>query len=363
LHVQKAAQQLLGDAPAKERSVRDILAGPDLTARLKELGVTVEDRHVSFSEKPGLGKAALHHIWEERVDLHDPLLKWIGDLTAPGKLAEPYLDSIAEILTDLAVRHNDLRPIELAQTWARPGATEERLSLASRMLEKAATSDVLGSAVRTELRTWAAGDSEHLAMVTALVCQGDFSHAYPGQALVRLRWILQRPARDNAVIAAEIAIRRMAADMDLLPRVWDTVSSWISQDRPQAGNRAFLAIIHPQQDLSAAHALVAAAEKNAAFAAEFAQGLASAVDDRQLQAEARDVLRAWATEIHRGTLPKTALNLLDRIVDDHLTSSPVSALLYGVSGEADDDGVIAVRQQLWDRRPARGLLTGNSQQS
>jgi len=233
LHVQRASQQLLGDAPEKGDSVRDILAGPDLTARLRELGVTVEDRNISFSEKPGLGKAALHHIWVERADLHGPLLKWIGDMTAPGKLAEPYLDSIAEILTDLALRHNDLRPIELAQTWARPGATDERLSLASRMLDKAATSDTLGSAVRSELRAWAAGDSENLAMITALVCQSDFSHAYPSQALVRLRWILQRPARDNAVIIAENAIRRMAADMDLLSRVWDTVSSWISHERPK----------------------------------------------------------------------------------------------------------------------------------
>lgn len=365
LDVQQAAQQLLGDARAEKRTVRDILGGPNLTARLKKLGVTVEDRRVSFSEKPGLGKAALHHIWEERVDLHEPLLKWIADLTAPGRPAAPYLDSIAYILTDLAIRHNDLRPIELAQAWAAPGATPQRLSLAAGMLAKAATSDALGTAVRAELRNWAASDSEQLAMITALVCQSDFSRAYPGQALVRLRWILQRPTRDGAVTAAEEAIRRMAAEMDLLPRVWDTVTTWIVQDqeRAQAGNRAFLAIIDPRRDLSVAHALVAAAAEDTAFAGTLARGLASAINDGRLRAEARDVLRAWAIGIAEGTLPGTALALLDRVVDDHLTASPVSALLYGVPGEADDDGIIAVRQLLWERRWTPSLPMNDPQQS
>ena len=296
------------------------------------------------------------------LDLHDPLLTWIGELTAPGRPTERYLDSIAEILTDLAVRHNDLRPIELAQTWAAPGATTERLSLAARLLTKAATSDALGSPIRAELRNWASSDSEYLALITALVCQGDFSQAYPGQALVRLRWILQRPVQDGAVSAAEEAVRRMAADMSLLPRVWNTVTSWIfeNQDRTLAGNRAFLAIIHPQKSLSAAHALATAAEENATFADTFSRGLAAAVNDRRLQEEARDVLRAWAIEIADGSLPEVALNLLDRVVDDHSTASPVSSLLYGVSGESDSDGVIAVRKQLWERRSMHGPLADDT---
>ena len=356
LEVQQAARQLLGDARTEKRSVRDILGGPNLTARLKDLGVTVEDRRVSFSERPGLGRSALHHIWQERVDLHDPLLKWIAELTAAGKPAALYLDSIAEILTDLAVRHNDLRPIDLAQAWAGPGTTPQRLSLAARMLAKAATSDSLGAAVRAELRDWAASDSEHLAMVAALVCRGDFSRDYPSQALVRLRWILQRPTRDDAVTAAEAAIRHMAAEMNLLPRVWDTVTSWVNdQERAQAGNRALLAIIDPDENLPVAHALVVAAEKDTAFAETLSKGLASAINDRRLRTEARNLLRAWANAFAEDKLPRTALDLLDRVVDDHLTASPVSALLYGVPGEADDNGVITVRRLLWERRPARGL--------
>jgi hypothetical protein len=354
MEVQKASQLLLGDTRAEKRSVREILAAPNLTARLRRLGVTVKDRHVSFADKPGLGTATLHHVWQERMDLHEPLLNWIGALTAPGRLAEPYLDPIAEILTDLAIRQNDLRPIELAQEWAGSSATTERLSLAARMLGKAATSDVLGSTIRAALRTWAASESESLATITALICQGDFGNAYPGQALVRLRWILQRPTRDGAVIAGEEAIKRMAARMDLLPRVWDTVTTWIfeNRDRVRAGNRGLLAIIDSRTALSAVHALVAAAEKDSAFADTVVRGLASAVNDRELQTEARTVLRGWALGIADGTLPGTALDLLDRIVDDHLAASPVSALLYGVSGEADDDNVIAVRQQLWERRSA-----------
>ena len=119
LEVQQAARQLLGDARTEKRSVRDILGGPNLTARLKDLGVTVEDRRVSFSERPGLGRSALHHIWQERVDLHDPLLKWIAELTAAGKPAALYLDSIAEILT---TRKGHRRAI--GRSW--PSSTQTR---------------------------------------------------------------------------------------------------------------------------------------------------------------------------------------------------------------------------------------------
>jgi hypothetical protein len=124
------------------------------------------------------------------------------------------------------------------------------------------------------------------------------------------------------------------------------------RDRVHAGNRALLAIVDPHTDSSAVHVLVAAAAKDSTFADTMTQCLASAINDRLVQAEAQDVLRGWALGIAENVLPDVALDLLGRLVDDHLAASPVSALLYGVSGEADDHNVIEVRRKLWERRQA-----------
>jgi hypothetical protein len=98
----------------------------------------IENRCVSFSERPGLGRAATApHLGRTRRPPR-PLAEVDRGTDRARKTAEPYLDSIAELLTDLAARHNDLRPIELAQAWAGPGATDQRLSLASRVLMRIA---------------------------------------------------------------------------------------------------------------------------------------------------------------------------------------------------------------------------------
>ncbi|PZG19842.1 hypothetical protein C1J01_11050 [Nonomuraea aridisoli] len=358
LRIQSVARDLVGMPAASDNSnnyVRRVLAAEELKARFEGIGATLKGQNASLTGKPGLGNATIERVWTQRPDLRQPLLEWITRITAPKAEAEEHLQHIGRMLVRLAAAHTDVRLLRLVQKWVEAeGSATDRRPLVATILNEAAQDPTLGPVVRDELLNWAQSSSLNLATTVALVCQMTFAEHYPRQALVRLQWILRRPQDDEAVTAAEEAVRRMAArPSPLVKDVWPAVTRWAVKDGMLSGRRAFLAMVDPRPSYSHLKELLAVADDKPEVRGMLLDAWRATLADEMVDGEARAVLTAWAYGIATGTLPEsTTLELLHQIVQHHLTASPVSALLYDTNvlePEPHPGGLAHVRRLLWQR--------------
>lgn len=346
LSVQDAARALLGEAA--ETDVRTILTGPDLTTRLTGMGAEVTGRTVTLDHQPGYARAVLRHLWQQRADIHQPLLTWLDTITAPKGSGAGRLAAIGDLLVGLAVAENDIRVIEKIHAWIGSGHdSAEHRELIARVLTVAAEADPLGAAVRTRLLGWAQDGSVAVATVVALVCQGDFADHYPRQALVRLRHILDRTEPDEAVGTAQTALRDIAARDGQLPRVWSTVVKWATEKKHLAGHRAFLSLLDPGADPYVLQVMLAAAQQTPEIREALVRGWSAALADVRVVEGCRRLLTAWARAWKAGQVPCDLVRgILEEVVVRHLYSTPVSALIFGEPGVPDDEAVIDLRKEL-----------------
>ncbi|MER7395929.1 hypothetical protein ABT381_10475 [Streptomyces sp. NPDC000151] len=346
LTIQSGARLLLREPDKTD--VRAILTGPDLTTRLKKMGAKVTGRTVTLEHKPGYARAVLLHLWQQRADIHPPLLKWLDTVTAPKGLAADRLADIGDLLVELAIAENDIRVIDQIHAWIDKGdnSTEHR-ELIARVLTVAAESDTLGAEVRALLLDSAHDASQAVATVVALVCQGEFAEHYPRQSLVRLRHILDRPGTDEAVLTAQDALRDIAAREGQLPRVWSTVIKWATEKKHLAGHRAFLSLLDPSVDPYVLQVMLAAAQQDADIKEALVEGWNVALADSRVDVECRGLLVAWARARESEQVPEdTITEILNEVVVQHLYSTPISALIFGEPGVANDSAVIELRKDL-----------------
>lgn len=363
LTIQNSARALLGDDP--ETDVRTILTGPDLTTRLTKMGAEVNGRTVSLDHKSGYARAVLLHLWQQRADIHPHLLQWLDTLTAPKGPGADRLAAIGDLLVELAVAENDIRVVKQIHAWIDKGAdSTEHRELIARVLTVAAEADTLGVQVRAMLLDSAQDESEAIATVVALVCQGEFAEHYPRQALVRLRHILDRPETDEAVRTAQDALRDIAARDGQLPRVWSTVIKWATEKKHLAGHRAFLSLLDPRVDPYVLQVMLAAAEQKEDIKEALLDGWNAALSDVRVEAECRQLLTAWAGARKTADMPTELLtDLLNQIMLGHLVASPVAALIFGEPGVADGEAVIDLRKDLRLPPMLSSLITAHERAS
>ncbi|MGW7353629.1 hypothetical protein [Streptomyces sp. NPDC054784] len=346
LTIQDGARALLGESP--ETNVRTILTGPDLTTRLTAMGADVRGRNVSLKHRSGYARAILLHLWQQRADIHPHLLRWLDTITTSRKLGADRVADIADLLVELAVAQNDIRVVKQVHAWIDKGDNgPEHRELIARVLTVAAEADTLGAEVRALLLDSAQDESEAVATVVALVCQGGFAEHYPRQALVRLRHILDRTEPDEAVSTAQRALRDIAARDGQLPRVWSTVIKWATGKKHLAGHRAFLSLLDPRVDPYVLQVMLTAAEQKQDVREALVAGWNAALADTRVEAECRQLLAAWA-EVRKATDMPTDLmtEIINQVVLDHLVSTPVAALIFGEPGVADGEAVIDLRKDL-----------------
>ncbi|MGW1186359.1 hypothetical protein [Streptomyces sp. NPDC002559] len=344
------ARLLLKDQ--KARGIRDILTGRDLVTRLETIQAKSDGHRVTFSHLPGYPAAVLRHFWRQLSDVQPNLIAWVKKLTAPKGLGAARIREIADLLAQLAVDESDLSPLDIAQTWAAAGDAGQ--AGASRLLARVARDPALGQETRTKLRAWAGQESRANATVAAVVCQGPFAQEYPRQALTCLRWVLGRPGHDSAVSAAEEALRAMGSDVLLLPRVWATVNSWLTESKQPddrnhlAARRAFLALLNPDAGHAAATLLLANALEHADTADELVQGWCAALSVPALETRCEDVLTAWARAVADGTLDADAVvEVLNHVIREHWMTGPLSTFIAGRAGtEYTSQSVIDLRERL-----------------
>ncbi|KAK1177898.1 hypothetical protein B7755_006825 [Streptomyces sp. NBS 14/10] len=346
LTVQDGARTLLGESP--ETNVRTILTGPDLTARLTAMGAEVNGRTVSLDHKSGYARAVLLHLWQQRADIHPHLLRWLDTITAPKEPGADRLAAIGDLLVELAVAENDIRVVKQIHAWIDNGDNSPgHRKLIARVLTVAAEADTLGAEVRALLLDSAQDESEAVATVVALVCQGEFAQHYPRQALVRLRHILDRPNPDEAVRTAQEALRDIAARDGQLSRVWSTVIKWATEKKHLAGHRAFLSLLDPRVDPYVLQVMLAAAEQKKDIREALVDGWNAALADTRVAADCRQLLTAWAEMRKTADVPTELMTeIINQVVLEHLYATPVSALIFGEPGVADGEAVIDLRKDL-----------------
>ncbi|MER7696946.1 hypothetical protein [Streptomyces sp. NPDC096095] len=344
LAIQEGARALLGDQG--HDSVREILTGPDLSDRLTSVKAKVSGRQASFDHRPGYTRAVLLHLWHQRPDIHTPLLRWLDRLVA-DRARTKRLEKISDLLVELAIAENDIRVVETIKNWIGVSSDEGHLRLIASVLSRTAQADRLGPAVRAKLLDWAQDGRESVARVVAMVCQSDFAHHYPRQALVRIQHILGRAERDNAVTEAEAALRAMASTERHLPTVWRMVNSRAVKRGSTAGSRAFLAILDPQTDPYALQVTLASAAADPVVADALVTGWSTALENRAVDPECRTLIDRWAHARADGVVPREQVTeILGRVISRYLTAAPVSALLIGEPGVAYDAAVIELRADL-----------------
>lgn len=356
LTIQSGARLLLSEP--EKTDVRAILTGPDLTTRLKKMGAKVTGRIVSLEHKPGYSRAVLLHLWQQRADIHPPLLKWLDTVTAPKGLAADRLADIGDLLVELAIAENDIRVINQIHAWIdNGGSSTEHRELIARVLTVAAESDALGAEVRALLLDSAQDPSQAVATVVALVCRGEFAEHYPRQSLVRLRHILDRPHTDEAVLTAQDALRDIAAREGQLPRVWSTVIKWATEKKHLAGHRAFLSLLDPSVDPYVLQVMLAAAQQDDEVKEALVEGWNVALADSRVDAECRELLVAWARARESDQVPDDIMTeILNEVVVQHLYSTPISALIFGEPGVANEAAVIELRKDLRLPQPLSAVL-------
>ncbi len=350
--VQSAARQLIGDNSIQDAA--SVLAGPDMKSRFQTLEIGIRDRRVTFDAKPGLSSAVLSHVWEHRIDFRDFLLKWIARVTRPEAIAFRHLDQVGKQIVALAIEQADQELLAVILDWAKSESIAENCTEIPEFIKLASESPELGPYVRSLLLEWSQNTSDpkgQLPFIVASVCSTSFSQKFPRQALVRLRWILLRAVRDRAVSKAEDALRQMAADPRLLPRVWQTVVHWILVEKNIAGRRAFLSIVDPNGSPQALQLLLEAASKDDKITEGLTNGWILSLQDESVNVEATSVLRGWAKQVWlESPAANRAYYILDAVFSRHLAASPVAALLYGEPGAANEPEIVQLRKRLFSRR-------------
>ncbi|WP_328299191.1 hypothetical protein OG389_16185 [Streptomyces sp. NBC_00435] len=344
LAVQDAARLLLDDDTTE--SVREILTGPDLTSRLHGVGIETSGRNVTLEHKTGYARAVLVHLWHQRADIHQPLLSWLDQLitaeAGPGRLQK-----ISDLLVELAIAENDFRAITTIKDWIGRDNRAEHLDLIAKVLTRAAEAPALGPQVRSKLLDWAQEGSEPVARVVALVCHGEFAEHYPSQALVRLKHVLSREKRDQAVRAAEAALRNTARGRNQLPRFWAALGKWSAEGRHLAAHRAFLALLDPGENPWILQVMLSSAEQHPDVKDALINRWSAALGDARVDTESRHVLYSWAHAYADGHVELPMLkDILDQVIQRHLASSPISDLLFGEPGVAYDEAVVSLRKAL-----------------
>lgn len=346
LTIQEAARELLNEKPRD--SVRDILSGPDLATRLKDVKARVVGRKADFDHRPGYARAVLLHLWHQRADIHDHLLTWLDGIVAKesdvGRLT-----AISDLLVELAIAENDIRVIDKFKKWIDASDKEEHLQLVAGILVRAAEADALGPAVRSKLLKWAQDPSESVARAVAMACTGGFASRYRRQALVRLKHILGRAERDRAVESAEKALRTMAAGEGQLVEVWRAVNRWATAKKEDndGGHRAFLSLLDPHDDPYILQVMLHAAHQDKEVETALVNGWSAALDNTRVHRECRDLINGWAQARADGLVFREQVTgIFNRVIERHLLTTPISALLFGDSTVRDAAAVIELRKDL-----------------
>ncbi|MFI6758927.1 hypothetical protein ACIBF5_07255 [Micromonospora sp. NPDC050417] len=181
------------------------LAEAGVRTLLDEVGAELDPAGRVRFRRPRYGDAVLDFVITDRTEqLERELWRWVARLPLDGSRVDRTVAiGIAELVLQTALRRRSPEILAMVTpVWAR--RPELRLPLVE-ILELAALSPEIGSAIRRRLYRWSVAQNHPSVLATvARVCGGGFADFYVEQALVRLgqlaRW--GQSEVDEAVLTA-----------------------------------------------------------------------------------------------------------------------------------------------------------------
>ncbi len=229
--------------PAMSRDPGGALTRPAAAELLAGIDAELTDGRIRFP-RPAYADSVLDHVWRDRPGLRSDLERWLVEL--PADTDDAVADRAVYSLVRLAMRHRHPSLVtSAADEWAQHPALR---ALAVQALTAAGLSEELGAAVRRRLYHWATRPSTHedVQLMVAEVCRGPLAHAFPRNALTRLRHLASR-GTEPVRMAVAGAMAGLAADERLRRIVLGEVIGWIRTDddsnRQATGRATFLRLV------------------------------------------------------------------------------------------------------------------------
>ncbi|MEV1056359.1 hypothetical protein AB0I92_03820 [Micromonospora chalcea] len=300
-------------------SARDILIGPELQDLIDRIDAELVGDTITITRKsPGLDKAVLERVWQQRPQLRTPIRSWLESITTTGAVANDHLDRVADVLVRLAADLGSLETLDIVQKWLTQKSRHRTLAIT--ILERLAISNEVGSVVRRRLYEWASRKSGvDILTGVAEVCAGQLAHHSVKAALSRLRLLIGHEVIAARPAAAQ-ALRQLAVNDELGDEVVTVVFDWFERQDRRAGALGLLALIDPELEPSTTELI-----RSIASAPERAQALRDAwsalISDRATGAAAMTVAENWFAAADAGALdPEVVIAILAPIIRNNLTS-------------------------------------------
>ncbi|MEV5769577.1 hypothetical protein AB0L34_34205, partial [Micromonospora sp. NPDC052213] len=298
---------------------RDILIGPELQDLIDRIDAELVGDTITITRKsPGLDKAVLERVWQQRPQLRTPIRSWLESITTTGAVANDHLDRVADVLVRLAADLGSLETLDIVQKWLTQKSRHRTLAIT--ILERLAISNEVGSVVRRRLYEWASRKSGvDILTGVAEVCAGQLAHHSVKAALSRLRLLIGDEVIAARPAAAQ-ALRQLAVNDELGDEVVTVVFDWFERQDRRAGALGLLALIDPELEPSTTELI-----RSIASAPERAQALRDAwsalISDRATGAAAMTVAENWFAAADAGALdPEVVIAILAPIIRNNLTS-------------------------------------------
>ncbi|MEW2376921.1 hypothetical protein AB0883_12560 [Micromonospora sp. NPDC047812] len=300
-------------------SARDILIGPELQDLIDVIDAELVGDTITVTRKyPGLDKAVLERVWQQRPQLRTPIRSWLEQITSAGAVANDHLDRVADVLVRMAADLGSLETLDIVQKWLAQKSRHRTLAIT--ILERLAVSKEVGSVVRRRLYEWASRKSSVEVLTgVAEVCAGQLAHHSVKAALSRLRLLLSHEVTAARPAAAQ-ALRQLAVDDELGDEVVAVVFDWFDRQDHQAGALGLLALIDPALDPPTTD-LIHAIAADPTRAEALRQAWSALIAVETTRPAAMNVVENWFASADTGRLnPAVAITILAPIIRNNLTS-------------------------------------------
>ncbi|MET7831716.1 hypothetical protein ABZS44_02670 [Micromonospora sediminicola] len=300
-------------------SARDILIGPELQDLIDVIDAELVSDTITVTRKyPGLDKAVLERVWQQRPQLRTPIRSWLESITTAGAVANDHLDRVADVLVRMAAELGSLETLDIVQKWLAQKSRHRTLAIT--ILERLAVSKEVGSVVRRRLYEWASRKSSVEVLTgVAEVCAGQLAHHSVKAALSRLRLLLNHEVTAARPAAAQ-ALRQLAVNDELGDEVVAVVFDWFDRQDRQAGALGLLALIDPALDPPTAD-LIHAIAADPTRAEALRQAWSALIAAETSRPAAMSVVENWFVSADTGRLnPAVAISILAPIIRNNLTS-------------------------------------------
>ncbi|MQM24630.1 hypothetical protein [Glycomyces albidus] len=187
-----------------------VWSGPGTRLLARDSLAELRDGKVVFT-RPGFAEAVVRYFWNDWPEYRSALIDWLMNLATSDTFTSEERDRLKNQVGKFAIHHAQERGefgflYDVVAKWA---GVDTTLPDAAKLLEQAATTSGIASAVRDRTRQWAKkGDSALRRVVAELCASPTFALEYPRLVTTRLVHLMERRQAGDEDSALDAALER-----------------------------------------------------------------------------------------------------------------------------------------------------------